>query len=296
MVQGVESQVTLKWAIRGTTTNVEISGPSLSNPISNLKSEDAISVTVEDSTLFVLAAFNQDQKDSQNVQVQVTEPTPTPSPPPPTATPIPPPRIFFFKVEPSNSADVDKVKSIGTDRYAVVVGTDIKLTWETSTDAESVTLSPINQAFGPGKNEFEMFKFSLETAPSNQNPKQYTLIAQGAGGAADTSLEIEVLPKSIPQPPSSVGGTVDGDDNVIKWTWSGNEANILGFKVYRSDMPPGDDFIFSQEILDPGTRSWTDVGGGCSKIYQVVTLYEGLDLTPQETVSGGTSWASDPCP
>jgi hypothetical protein len=296
LVSGDDNLVTLEWSVTGKVTNVEISGPSLSNPITNLEAEGSIEVPVEETTLFVLAAFNYDQKDSQNTQVQVNEPTPTPTPPPPTETPIPAPSIFFFKVEPSNSADVDKVERIDDDEYEVVVGTDIKLSWETSTDAQSVTLSPINQSFGPGKNELEMFKFSVKTAPSNENPKEYTLVVQGVGGASDESLEIKVVSRSTPQPPSSVGGTTNGDDNELRWSWSGDEDDILGFKLYRSDVPPGNDFSFQQEILDPDARSWTDVGGGCGKVYYIVTLYEGLDLSPQETESSGTSWASDACP
>ncbi|MEJ2762015.1 MAG: hypothetical protein P8126_10955, partial [Gammaproteobacteria bacterium] len=90
--------MSLKWSIVGTTTNVEISGPSLNSPITNLNQEDAISVTVEDTTLFVLAAFNQDKKASQNVQIRVQEPTPTPQPTP-TSTPVPPPaRILSFQI------------------------------------------------------------------------------------------------------------------------------------------------------------------------------------------------------
>ena len=57
------------WSVVGPTTNVEISGPSLSNPLTNLQAEDAISVSVDSTSLFVLAAFNGDQKSSQNIQV-----------------------------------------------------------------------------------------------------------------------------------------------------------------------------------------------------------------------------------
>jgi pSer/pThr/pTyr-binding forkhead associated (FHA) protein len=288
LVLGDEKLTTLKWSIAGTTTNVEISGPSLNNPITNLKQEDAISVTVEDTTLFVLAAMNQDKKDSANVQVKVKEPTPTPTPLP---TAIPAPRIIYFKVVPSDAADADKVRYLGgsTPTYRVTVGTDIKLSWEVSTDAEKVTLNPGSNPYGPGANTFEIANFSGKTDGT------YTLIAQGAGGASQQSLRIEVVGNDAPDPPSRVTGRVTGSDNRISWVWSGS-VPIIGFRIYRSDVPPGNEFTAVQTTDTSRPYSWTDEGAGCGKVYYVVTLYQDIDLDERETDPSGTSWASDACP
>jgi hypothetical protein len=293
LVLGDESLTTLRWTVVGTTTNVEISGPSLASPIANLKQDDAISVTVKDSTLFVLTAYNQDKKNSQNVQVAVETPTPTPTvtpPPPPPPTPIPPPKIFFFKLEPNNPADASKVKSLGGNppRYQVLVGTDVKLSWDVSTDAEKVTLNPGSNPFGPGANSLQVVNFS------GLNPSSYQLIAQGAGGSTQQSLQIQVLPNPPPKPPSSVSGVVNGDDNKITWVWTGSEQ-ISGFRVYRADVPPGDNFVAAQTV-DKDKFEWTDAGAGCGKVYYVVTLYKDVKLKDQETAPSGTSWASNACP
>ncbi len=294
LVRGDDNRVTLQWSVATTTTNVEISSPNLASPISHLDREGSIDVAVDSTTTFVLTAFNQDRTSSKTVQVQVQEPTPTATPtptPPPTATPIPPPKIFFFKVEAKNSADSSKVKSMGgtPPKYQVVVGTDIKLSWEVSSDAEKVTLNPGSNAFGPGANSFDVLAYS------GQDPSSYQLIAQSAAGSSQENVEIEVLPNPSPQPPSNVDGVVNGTDNTITWVWTGSEP-ILGFRVYRADVPPGDNFAAVYTAGQDPPFEWTDVGAGCGKIYYVVTRYEDVNLAEKETGPSATSWSSDPCP
>ena len=290
-----EKLVSLSWLIEGTVTNVELNaGPDIGT-FSNLDfPEGVFTVNAAKNTVFVLTAFNQDKTSSKTLQIEVLQATPTPSPvptgtPPPTSTPTPPPpNIFFFKVEASNAADASKVVSLGNDNYRVEVGTNIKLSWQVSTDATQVTLSPGNNSFGPGTNFVEILDYSAS------DPGQYQLIAQNDFGASQKSVSIQVAPKPIPQPPSTVNGALVGSDNNISWAWAGSE-DIAGFRVYRADVPPGNNFSAVHDAGPDPPFEWTDAGAGCGKIYYVVTLYFDENLDTRETGASGTSWSS-PCP
>jgi hypothetical protein len=291
LVRSSENLVELKWSVRGRTTNIEISGPSLSSPITNLQPEGAISVTADSTTLFVLAAFNSDQKDSQNVQVQVKEPTPTPEPTPtatPEPTPIPTPAITFRVdgkfPEPDTSPPVYKLRQ----------GTDATLAWNVSDDAKSVVLklNPGELSFSPGNGSFPL------SSLSGKDSKQYQLEASNDGGTNRASLEIEVVANPVPPPPSNVWGD-PGDKNVLHWEWNPTaditKDDIRGFRIYRGLQGSGS-FDFTQDIFDPSQKDWTDASYGCGMIYYVVTLYQNLDLDVVETDASSNSWASEPCP
>ena len=296
---GSTTQIGLEWAVEGQTTNVEISGPTLNSPISGLSPQGSVTMSIQESTLFVLTAFNSDAKTSTTVEITVNEPTPTATlpptatpPPTPTATP-PAASIFFFKIEPMNSSDTSKVVQIADGSYTVETGTDIKLTWQVSEDATDVTLSP-GGSYGPGPNYLDILSFSTKT--QGQNPAKYVLTTKNMNGLSTSKeIKIKVVPKPTPAPPSGVTGTTNGDDNIIRWSWSGSE-DILGFRVYRSDVPPGNDF---DDVHDAGASppfEWIDSGAGCGKVYYVVTLYVDVDLKPLETGSSGSSWSSGTCP
>lgn len=300
LLKGSSGSVELKWSVVGDTTGVEISGPSLGSPIVGLNKEGSLNVSVTGSSLFVLTAINVDQKISANVEAKVKEPTPTTTPAPtntplpatatPTATP-PAPNIFFFKVEARDSADSGKVTRLSDEEYTVEAGTTIQLSWIVSDDATDVTLSP-GGSYGPGPNFLDVPNFSTQT--QGKTPAVYALTAKNKNGLATTkNMKLHVMPKPAPQPPSSVNGSMSGLDNTITWSWSGSQ-DILGFRVYRADVPPGNNFT---PVADVGTgaRDWTDGGGGSCKIYYVVTLYEDINLAPVETGPSGTSWSST-CP
>ncbi len=291
-----EKDIVLSWQTRGIVTNVELNGGPDIGIFSNLDPEGSMPMTINKNTVFVLTAFNQDKATSQNLQVEVVEATPTPKPtdtpepPPPTETPTPtppPPTIFFFKAEAKDTADAGQVVSLGGDQYTVVVGTDIKLSWQVSDDAAEVSLSPVNNSYGPGEGFLEMPDFSTNDTTS------YQLFATNPSGTTQSNVNIQVIIGAMPQPPSTVGGTTAGTDNTITWDWNGSE-DILGFRVYRADVPPGNNFSAVYTAGSATPFQWTDTGADCNRIYYVVTLYSDVNLNPIETGPSLASWASCP--
>ncbi len=75
VTSGSSSQVQLTWSVVGATTNIEITGSGLETR-SGLAARDSITVQVDESTTFILTAYNGDLHTSQVVEITALEPTP----------------------------------------------------------------------------------------------------------------------------------------------------------------------------------------------------------------------------
>ncbi len=308
VVAGEGEVVRLTWSVSGDTTNIEITSPSLQ--LSGLKAQDSITVTVEETTLFVLTAFNGELKSSQATEVKAIEPTPTPTPtpiptapPPPTATPTPypPPVIVYYKAEGNNPLE-DQVVFVETlDEggfpvyvYRVEGGSRMKLAWEVR-NAESVVL----QDFGPQALIEDGFLLPGSIIESGD----YVLIAQNNGGANTTkaTIRVDITSPEPPPPPYNVAGVEDaaGGTNTITWSYRfADRSKIVGFRIYRADFPPGSAFEPVQTLYDTNANNWVDsLAETCGKAYYVVALYVDYVTDEEvETQASTTSWYSQPCP
>ena len=55
-------------------------------------------------------------------------------------------------------------------------------------------------------------------------------------------IEVTIVDKPAPNPPYDVVGTENvGTGNTISWRWThnSNNADIIGFRVYRASVPGG---------------------------------------------------------
>ena len=300
VVAGKGQVVRLTWSVSGDTTNIEITSPSLQ--VSGLKAQDSITVTVEETTLFVLTAFNGDLKSSRAVEVKALEPTPTPTPTPiptatppptPTMTPYPPPVIVYFLAEALSPPD-DKVsfreRQDSPDGpifiYDVEAGSNVKLSWQV-TGADRVTLVGYEDQPATGT------KVVAVTTDAN-----FQLTAENAGGKVNAFIQLEAYLPEPPPPPYGVTGTELPGGNEIRWAYStAFESLILGFRVYRADLAMGGGFQPVQD-LPQGIHIWLDpISPTCSRGYYVVAVYlDPITGEERETDSSTTSWYSQACP
>jgi pSer/pThr/pTyr-binding forkhead associated (FHA) protein len=301
LVRSDENLTTLKWSIAGTTTNVEISGPSLNSPISNLKQEDAISVTIQDTTLFVLAAFNQDKKSSQNVQVRMKEPTPTPTPVP-TGTPTPVPgQILVFEISSPGSPQVVDLGG-SPHRYQVQVNTNVTFRWQTSAATTKVTFAE------PGGDTETGAVPTGQTSRTISRSGTYNLVAENATGqqTAPQFIEITVVDRPPPRAPYNVLGYEDpaAGTNQLSWRWENESGRspIVGFRVYRATVPGGSFALIpgadeNSLAADANPKEYTDsVSPTCGHAYYVVAVYRNLQDDALESPASTNSWYSLPCP
>ena len=313
VILGDDEEVNLTWSISGETTNIEITAPDMK--LSGLDAQDVITVTVKETTLFVLTAYNGDLSKSTPVEVTVLEPTPTetPEPPPtPTPTPYPPPVVIYYKAEGLNPPE-DKVTfktSVETEsgwvyEYEVQVGSMAKLSWKVA-DAEAVAL----QDFGPQPSESSLILPDPVSQAGN-----YMLTAENAGGTVSAFVKFELVPRPSPPPPYDLNGkeTTDKDGNpVIKLVWFYDRAFITqidGFRVYRADVSSAGDKVFQPvAVLYPEDTwpnqskfDWTDSledlsGRACGNAYYVTAFYwDVVENEEKETDASTTSYYSTPC-
>lgn len=300
VVLGDDDEVTLTWSVTGETTNVQISGPDFGS-VSGLPPKGNMPFTPEEAkaTLFVLTAFNGDLSASATAQLKVEEPTPTPLPatptPTPTATPVPP-NIVFFQVSAADAADdekVDLVTGSSPPTYEVVAGTKVNLDWLVQ-DAIKVTLTVDGESLGN-----QDFKGPLpRTIRSDGN---YLLTAENAQAeTTNASLRIEVT-QETPLAPFNISGEVITDTIEIEWEYYTQfENDIIGFRLYRADAPPGTNFkrVADEKVLLPGSRDWVDtkdLDQTCGKAYYLVAVYIDFENNLLETNASETSWYSLPC-
>ncbi|MBN1937394.1 MAG: SUMF1/EgtB/PvdO family nonheme iron enzyme [Anaerolineae bacterium] len=82
-------EVELSWRVTGQVTNVEITANF--QTMSALSPEDKITLAAEQTTSFILTAYNGDLRTSSSIQLKVVDPPTLPPPPTPTFTPMPTP-------------------------------------------------------------------------------------------------------------------------------------------------------------------------------------------------------------
>jgi hypothetical protein len=174
-----------------------------------------------------------------------------------------------------------------------VAGTKINLSWEVQS-ATKVVLSRDGASLGD-----QPLQGSLpQTIKSDANYQLTGLNAQG--DSVNVQLRIDVTQVVPPAPTSLKGKTVS---NGIKLTWEyslQNENKIVGFRIYRADLPPGTNFdrVVSQDVLTKDKRSWTDeIDPTCGRAYYAVAVY--IDVVSGEerqTSASSNSWASKSCP
>jgi hypothetical protein len=315
VIAGEAQTSKLTWSVTGDTTNVQISSPDLQ--LDGLEIQDVVTVTVNETTLFVLTAFNGELKTSKAVEVKALEPTPTPEPteppppPPPTDTPYPPPVIIYYKAEGLNPPD-DKVtfkSSYQADtstvyEYDVQAGSMVKLSWK-ATGADVVTL----QNFGPQPAE------AVLTIPDPViRATTYQLTAENPGGVASAFVKLELVPRPAPPAPFNLSGQTTADPAIVL-TWYYDRGSILeidGFRIYRADVSPTGDGVFEpvasldreDDWQNRSKFSWTDElqdvdpkGRTCGLAYYVVAFYwDVVENREKQTDASTTSYYSPLCP
>lgn len=288
-------EATLNWSVTGETTSIEISGPpdfGINGVYPVLQSTGSITVTAEETALFILRAFNGDLKTEAPAELSIIPSTPTPTPtgtPTPAPTAVPDANIVFFRAESAGGPN-DKVTQTDDNKYEVEAGSTVRFTWVVQR-AEKVSLS----GFGD-----QPFEGELETVVTQSGT--YQLTAQNSeGNEVNAFIQIEVQPPPEPPPPHNVDGeTLDNEKNRITWQYDSQRYDIEGFRVYRSEDLSGGNFSMvagEDDGLSPGIRTWTDEDGpSCGKAYYVVAVY--IDIISEEkreTAPSKNVWASLPC-
>lgn len=297
VTRGVDDDnIQLAWSVSvsgvGTETiKVDISGPALGT-VSNLERKGTLPVTVDETTFFILTAFNGDLSTSQTVEIKVNEPPPTATPEP-TLTPTPiPPNIVFFQLAAADSVDDDKVTLLSADpiEYEVVGGTRVNLSWLVQ-NATRVTLWADGDSLGD--QSFE----GRQPRTIRNLEERYRLVAENAQGDQDVEEILVTVKQEIPPAPVNVQGEIIADTIVIEWDFEGDENDIDGFRIYRAVLPEG--FERAVSIMDPGAREWEDTEDmppTCGRAYYVVAVYTDFNGDTQETSASANSWYSPSCP
>lgn len=294
VIQGDATPIQLYWLVSGDVTDIQISGPSL-QPVPNLPKEGNLPVNAEETTFFILTVFGatEDQIASATVELTVLEPTPVPTEPPPPPTPFPLPNVAYFKAESgADPPELDAVTFRGGDppTYAVVVRSLVELSWEVQ-NAVKVSL----EGFGDQPAKSSQIVTALES-------KTYHLIAENVEGAVtDAFLKVELVQPEPPDAPFGLQGREDANGITLSWSYpSQNLSDILGFRIYRATVPPGDNFVAvdTLELADLDTFEWTDTSTPtCGKAYYLVArYYDAVYDMERETSASPTSWFSKTCP
>jgi len=305
------NEITLAWDVSGETTNIQLSGSPNFDPLDNLATQGNLTLAREESTTFILTAFNgEDKKTSQTLQLTVLEPTETPEPTPTetpqptataTATRFPTPVIRTFLLE-STSTGTDEVSQVGqgdnSRTYEVLVGSRVRLRWvvENASTVESSGTSDYQGGSEPLSSEVEFVA---------QTEGRYTLTAydQNATNATNVlaTVVIELRSRDIP-PPSDVSGTEHPSEPRVNLLWqfpSDDDTYLLGFRIYRADVSDNDfRLIASEADLGSSTLSWDDTSleKVCDKVYYLTSVYlNPSDNSVEETDSSSNSWYTEPC-
>lgn len=299
--------VAISWSVFTPTTNIQLSSPDLPSPLSNLPSAGSITVQGTKPTLYILTAFNGELKVSQTVNLAVLEPTattpptpPTPTPPPPpTATPLPTPLpepvVVFFGAAQADG-QTNNLVFVGTStrpdgsaqqNYNVRFGTNIVLNWDTL-NATQVVVSGVGA--GPAKGNSPPLKVA--------GAQVYELQASNAQGVVRRAyVQINLLDVQTPSAPFAVNGSEAG--GVVNLTWqylSADQANITGFRVYRSAAGDTNIGQLVAEITDTKLRTWTDPQPAqCGQSYRITAVYLNTFGVPTDTAVGVPTFATQPC-
>ncbi|USG67196.1 transglycosylase domain-containing protein [Brevibacillus ruminantium] len=104
--------------------------------------------------------------------------------------------------------------------------------------------------------------------------------------------------EGTPSAPSNVKVSNSGNQTVISWQ-SGGEADLLGYRVYRTDPYAG--FLQIATVKDPSVLTHTETGGsGANSGYYVTAVdIDGHESAPSPVASAGSSagtWELPPYP
>jgi hypothetical protein len=250
--------------------------------------------------VFVLTAFNQDKTSSKTLQVEVLEATPTPEPsatPEPTPTPLPIPEFLDFTIIAPGSPRVVDRGGTNPRVYEVQIDTEVTFQWRTDNAATKVIFTE------PGGGA------EVGTVPVGQSQKTitvngtFTVVAENADAkqTAPLAIQVRVVDRPPPNPPFSVIGTEKPGENEITWRWNldPNKSDIVGFRVYRADVPGGSFALLpgaDENSLPKGTTIFTDsLNPTCGKAYYIVAVYEDLEGNILESPVSLNTWFSTPC-
>ncbi len=298
VVKGDGEQVQLVWSVDGETTNIEISGPTLS-AVGNLSTTGSIPVLPSETTFYVLTAHNGDLNASQTVEVSVVEPTPTPEPPTPTPTPAPVPDIEYFVAR--GAEDPNDVNQVGsaisnTIKYEVVAGAKVEFSWSVL-HAASVELFEDGTSLGEQPAEWVLPPRVVKQAG------QYELRAANADDVSESAfIQVVMVEPEPPPPPYNLGGPSEpATPLTIQWEYDPAYLDqIVGFRVYRADAPYEQfDRVADESDLDNSKRTWDDEDPSCGQAYYVVAvyeIYEDGETVKRETDPSPDRWYSWPCP
>jgi pSer/pThr/pTyr-binding forkhead associated (FHA) protein len=214
--------VTATWRVAGNHTNIEITAPNYVT--SGLSLTGTTPITVRETTLFILAAYNGELSRVASAEVEVVPPptpTPTPTPlPPPTPVPI---NIEGFSVEPEE----------------VYPGEEVKLSWQVTGDADNIEVS------SPSFKHTNLPSQGFLIEPVNETTLFVLTVSQG-DQVLEEAVQVVVLPlpriiffKAKETDPSTGDVTCDytgtpivcqvdaGAGIVLEWETEGAEAVTL---------------------------------------------------------------------
>lgn len=286
LVEGDEDQSELTWSIDDNFTNGEITSPKL-GVVPFTDKLGTLNVTVEESTIFVLTAFNQGKQASQSAEVRVLTPTPTTTPPPPPPTPLPAAIISSFVAEEKANA-VTFVPGSNPPTYQVVAGSDVKLNWETQ-NAVKVTLvsSSGNQDVATTGSK------TLLSVIANDDVQLQAF--NGENKLTSANLKLQVIPPPPPPPPFDFTG-VEGT-NVITLSWkydSNSKDQIEGFRIYSTSATNTP--LFDEGTLDENATSHViSVSPTCGNGYYVVAVYIDIISNNKKERPTTNTWFSKTC-
>jgi hypothetical protein len=242
---------------------------------------------------YILTAYNEDISTSKTAILTVN-PAATATPPP-TATPLPP--SISLWTEAANPTDESNVMQTSADPpiYEVLAGTLVRISWEViNAVPDSILLSIDGVDFGTVNPEGNLLR------TIGNSDERYTLTAENAQGVQDSEVMLITARQVIPVAPVNLRGNVTSNTIELEWDYEGNENAIVGFRVYRADMPPGTNFerVARESDLENFVREWEDTdfsGVPCGKAYYVVAVYLDYNGDKQETSSSANSWYSPSC-
>ena len=296
-----EITVQLNWVVTGDTTNVEITGgPPGFEKISNLSRIGELSLDILDTTVFVLTAYNgPDTKAVKTTQIKFLDPTPVPTPTTAAAAgggdgsggsggsdSSTLPEITSFTAQ-GVSPPRDQVSCSG-NTCQVVAGSNVNVIWNTQ-NADTVTLVGVGSQPPAGT-------FTVSNVVAN---KVFQLTATNSDGSTERFLQLVVIPKPAPPPPTNVNGSQPtGTDIILTWDYSA-ENDIVGFRVYRATATSGPfSRVADESQLSNSARQYVDRAPlpACTGYYVTAVYIDPPSGNKMETPASTNSWFSAGCP
>jgi hypothetical protein len=181
--------------------------------------------------------------------------------------------------------------------YRIQENTPTTFQWSVNVAAVQAVLTSAGSPVGEG------VPIGSSTIPmSGLGTVQFVLTAQNnQGQKTSKTILVVITEQDPPNPPFNVNGNEQTDvQNTITWDWTFDPAkrDIIGFRVYRADLP-GNSFaeIADENDLDKNSDTFVDtINPTCGRAYYVVAVYQNSQGVKQETSASANSWYSAPCP